>query len=368
MIGNNSINTDPREEDRQPQILVVDDEEPLGRALEKILQNEGYTVDYVTTGQGALDYLGRKPYDLLVSDLKLPDIDGMEVVRQAKGINPELQVLIITGYGSVPSAVRAMKLGAFDYLSKPFTKNEFVDMVQGALKQINGPVLRDSVEKKETYTFSHNGKVYEVDSRNFLTNFNDWDENFTEGLALQLDILPELTKEHWDIIKTIRKYFKEEGICPNVYETCRVCGLHITEMGKLFPTGYWRGACKLAGVNSWGGPLGQVLPYNKTYELDVRGFLVNPDDWDEYFAVFKASELKIREGKLSDRHWELIKFLRKSYKQNNEVPTIFETCKANQIDLKDLELLFPDGYHRGAVKLAGLRVGGPPMSKNIKVD
>jgi tRNA 2-thiouridine synthesizing protein E len=216
--------------------------------------------------------------------------------------------------------------------------------------------------------FTHRGKIYEVDSMNFLTNSDDWDENFAEGLAPHLGIPLGLTKEHWEVIKMIRRVYLEEGDFPNIYETCSACGFRIPEIRQLFPTGYWRGACKLAGVSSWGGHLDPVLPCNKTYKIDVRGFLVNPDDWDEYFAVCKADELKIREGKLSDRHWEIIKFLRKSYKQNNEVPTIYETCKANQIDLTELEFLFPEGYHRGAVKLAGLRVGGPPMSKNSKVD
>ena len=132
-----------------PQILLVDDELTLGKGLQKILKNEGYTVDYATTGQGALDYFGQKPYDLLVADLRLPDIDGLEVIKKAKGEHPDVQVIIITGYGSVPSAVTAMKLGVVDYLSKPFTKNEFVDSVHGALKDIYAPMLKESAEKRE---------------------------------------------------------------------------------------------------------------------------------------------------------------------------------------------------------------------------
>lgn len=131
-----------------PQILLVDDELTLGKGLQKILKNEGYTVDYATTGQGALEYFGQKPYDLLVADLQLPDIDGLEVIKKAKGDHPDVQVIIITGYGSVPSAVTAMKLGVVDYLSKPFTKNEFVDSVHGALK-IYAPMLKESAEKRE---------------------------------------------------------------------------------------------------------------------------------------------------------------------------------------------------------------------------
>ena len=150
MRGNMSVSTDYKGSIPPPKILLVDDEMTLGKGLEKILTKEGYTVDYATTGQGALDYFGQKPYDLLVADLRLPDIDGMEVVKRAKGKNPELPVIIITGYGSVPSAVGAMKIGVFDYLSKPFTKNEFVDSVQGALKERYGPMLKETPSKRET--------------------------------------------------------------------------------------------------------------------------------------------------------------------------------------------------------------------------
>lgn len=227
-------------------------------------------------------------------------------------------------------------------------------------------------------SFSYKGKTYEVDSMKFLTNFNDWDKNFAEGLAPQLSIPQGLTVEHWDVINWIRQFFLEKGVCPNIYETCRGCGLRIGEMRKLFPSGYWRGACKLSGLISGGAHLGpafhpaflpETMPfmdaYNKTYEIDVRGFLVNPEGWDEYYAINRAREMKIPGGKLTAQHWKIIKFLRDRYQKNNEVPTIYETCEANQVDLEELEKLFPDGYHRSAVKLAGLRIGGPgsKMSK-----
>ena len=154
-----------------PNILLVDDEMTLGRGLEKILRKEGYTVDYATTGQGALDYFGQKPYDLLVADLRLPDIDGMEVVKKAKGENPELPVIIITGYGSVPSAVGAMKLGVSDYLSKPFTKNEFVDSVQGALKERYGPMLKETPAKREMPTLPNRAAMDKAFRQDVLRGF-----------------------------------------------------------------------------------------------------------------------------------------------------------------------------------------------------
>jgi tRNA 2-thiouridine synthesizing protein E len=225
--------------------------------------------------------------------------------------------------------------------------------------------------------FSYKGKDYEIDSLNFLAKVEEWDKNFTEGMAFQLKIPQGLTKEHWDVINWIRRYFLEKEVNPNVYETCRGCGLRIGEMRKLFPTGYGRGALKLAGLvpgRAYHGTafdpafLPETMPfmdaYNKTYEIDVRGFLVNPDDWDEYYAIYRAREMKIPGGKLTDRHWKIIKFLRDSYQKNKEVPTFYETCDANQIDLEELEKLFPDGYHRNAIKLAGLRIGGPSSKRS----
>jgi DNA-binding response OmpR family regulator len=150
MKGNMDMRNEDKGQVSTAKILLMDDELTLGKGLEKILKKEGYAVDYTTTGRDALNRFGQNPYDLLVADLRLPDIDGMEVVKKAKRENPELQVIIITGYGSVPSAVGAMKLGVFDYLSKPFTKNEFVESVQSALKEKYAPMLKESAEQKMT--------------------------------------------------------------------------------------------------------------------------------------------------------------------------------------------------------------------------
>ena len=91
----------------------------------------------------------------------------------------------------------------------------------------------------------------------------------------------------------------------------------------------------------------------KTYEVNIRGFLINPQAWDKMYAIYKAHEMKM--PKLTDKHWQVITFLRQSFEKNNLVPTIYETCEACDIDLEKLQKLFPDGYHRGAVKIAGLR-------------
>jgi len=214
----------------------------------------------------------------------------------------------------------------------------------------------------------HKGKSYPLDSLGFLLDIEQWDENFAEGMAPQLQIEKGLTKEHWDVIYSIRKKFEESGRCPTIYETCRENNLRRKQLKNLFPTGYQRGACKLAGItfrdshkqqelfNTEAAEALHAVASHKSYTVDMRGFLMDPDEWDEHYAIHRAYEMKIPGGKLTEKHWQVIRFLRESYKKNNEIPTVYDTCEANGLELEDLEQLFPDGYHRGAVKIAGLRL------------
>ena len=87
--------------------------------------------------------------------------------------------------------------------------------------------------------------------------------------------------------------------------------------------------------------------------MNARGFLVDPSEWDEDFAVFKCHEMKIPTP-LTEKHWNIIRYLRAQFAENGKIPTVCETCTANRIDIADLGELFPDGYNRGALKIAGL--------------
>ena len=118
----------------QPQILLMEDESSVAQGLQMVLREEGYGVDLAMTGQGALDTFSHKTFDLLVADLRLPDMDGMDVIRRVKDERPETEVIVITGYGNVPSAVEAIKTGVADYLPKPFTDDEFKTAVEQALR------------------------------------------------------------------------------------------------------------------------------------------------------------------------------------------------------------------------------------------
>lgn len=213
---------------------------------------------------------------------------------------------------------------------------------------------------------SFKDKSYDVDADGFLVEFEYWDEDFAEGMAPRIKIAGGLTKKHWAVIGYIRDSFKETGFCPLIYKTCRMNGLRLKDFKTLFPTGYLRGACLLAGITYREGFIGHAwlaalaidhrsYVADKAYQTDVRGFLIDPYAWDRQFAIFKAFEMKMPH-ELSDRHWQIIDYLRSRYLRDFTVPTIYETCEANNLEIEELEQLFPDGYHRGAVKIAGLRV------------
>ena len=117
-----------------PQILIMEDEVSVAKGLEVALTENGYIVDLAMTGKSALDSFRKKYFDLLVADLRLPDIDGMEVIKKVKNERPDTGVIVITGYSTIPSAVESMRLGAYDYLPKPFTEEEFMAVVKDALE------------------------------------------------------------------------------------------------------------------------------------------------------------------------------------------------------------------------------------------
>jgi len=107
-----------------PRVLVVDDELPVCRSCEKILLREGYHVRLATTGSQALQLLEREPFDLVFTDLKMAEMGGMEVLGALRSRHPDIVSVVITGFATISSVVEAMKIGAFDYLPKPFTPGE----------------------------------------------------------------------------------------------------------------------------------------------------------------------------------------------------------------------------------------------------
>ncbi|MCX6996992.1 MAG: response regulator [Kiritimatiellaeota bacterium] len=124
-------------------IVCVDDEDVILDSFRKILVLDGYSVDTVQTGQEALGLIQTHNYDFLFTDLRMPAMDGVEVVKLAKHMRPDTDIVIITGYATVETAVECMKSGAMDYVQKPFTDEELRTFVKKALIK-----RQDRIEKQ----------------------------------------------------------------------------------------------------------------------------------------------------------------------------------------------------------------------------
>ena len=114
-------------------ILVVDDEAEMLETCRKILARKGYSVGVASDGETALERLRSDPFDLMIADLRMPGMDGMTLLREAKHTRPEMEVVLITAYGTIDTAVQAVRDGAFDYLPKPFSMAQLEVAVERGL-------------------------------------------------------------------------------------------------------------------------------------------------------------------------------------------------------------------------------------------
>src|SRR5881392_654580 len=116
-------------------ILIVDDERGIRDTLRAVMEDEGFSTDAVATGEECLEAVERRAYGCILLDVWLPGIDGLETLRQLRDAGSEAAVVIISGHGNVETAVRATKLGAFDFIEKPLSIEKTVLVVRNALRQ-----------------------------------------------------------------------------------------------------------------------------------------------------------------------------------------------------------------------------------------
>ncbi|MFP9113749.1 sigma-54-dependent transcriptional regulator [Flavobacterium sp. RHBU_3] len=133
-----------------PKILIIEDEAAIRRVLGKILREESdtYTVDEAEDGAAGLDKIKAEDYDLVVCDIKMPKMDGVEVLEAAKKIKPEVPFVMISGHGDIETAINTMRLGAFDYISKPPDLNRLLTTVRNALDRKSLVVENKMLKKK----------------------------------------------------------------------------------------------------------------------------------------------------------------------------------------------------------------------------
>lgn len=121
---------------KAPGVLVVDDDVTMRRLIGEILEEEGMSPVLAQDGMEALKLLKEQPPDLVITDLMMPHINGIGILKRAKEANPDAVVVVITGYGTIESAIEAMKKGAWDYIQKPFEPDEFLLLIKKALEHI----------------------------------------------------------------------------------------------------------------------------------------------------------------------------------------------------------------------------------------
>ena len=148
--------------------LVIDDEQIVLDSVRKILTDENYEVDVSLSGREGREWAIQKQYDIVLTDIRMPDIGGMRVLRDVKRANPSLPVVMITGYATISSSVQAMKMGAADYIEKPFTPDQLLKAVASALEKA-------ATEEPEEQALIHNEELIKVLDRaatdtKFLTN------------------------------------------------------------------------------------------------------------------------------------------------------------------------------------------------------
>lgn len=140
-------------------ILVVDDEESIREFLEIMLKKEGYEITLAEDGQKAKDLLAKKSFDMIISDLQMPHVTGIELLKHVKETAPEIVFMMITAFGTTETAVEAMKMGAYDYITKPFKIDEVRLNIQNALRSRNLEVENRSLKKELVKEYSFQNMV-----------------------------------------------------------------------------------------------------------------------------------------------------------------------------------------------------------------
>ncbi len=135
--------------------LAIDDEQIVLDSIRKILLAEGFEIDLSLNSREGLEWANTRDYDIVLTDIRMPEIGGMRILRDVKRIKPSLPVVIITGYATVTGAVQAMKLGASDYIEKPFTPDVL-------LASINKVLQKAEAEEPEKQELIHKDEVIKV--------------------------------------------------------------------------------------------------------------------------------------------------------------------------------------------------------------
>ena len=145
-------------------LLIVEDEKVALSNLVHVMEKEGYEITGTTSGPNALKFLEEREFDIVLTDLKMERVDGLEVLERAKTLYPDIEVIMITAYATIPSAVETMKKGAYDYIAKPFKLDEVRQVVKEALEKVH--LKKENAElRAEIERFSGKVKIITQDGQ-----------------------------------------------------------------------------------------------------------------------------------------------------------------------------------------------------------
>ncbi|MBT2162727.1 sigma-54-dependent transcriptional regulator [Zobellia barbeyronii] len=171
-----------------PNLLIIEDDAAFCQMLQKFLTKHGYEVETSFTAPDAKSKFGKTNFDLILTDLRLPDYDGIQLLSDIKEVSPKTQVVVMTGYAEVGTAVNAMKKGAFDYISKPFTPDEIVMILDNALKvEANPTQVATSVVqeiKENSKQKSANPAAEKVDLKSIVKGVSDASKKLEDYIKL----------------------------------------------------------------------------------------------------------------------------------------------------------------------------------------
>lgn len=186
----------------EPKILIVDDELVVIKSAERVLKSEGYSVEGALGGREAIMKIGQESYDLVFTDLKMPEVDGITLIRWIKKMKPSVGIVIITGYPSQDTIKEALELGIIDYVPKPFTPSVLLDVTERAVEWTRG---RKPEEAKKA-------------------------EEFPPAMAAELDrVISELKKKPGALIPVLQRAQEIVGYLPPVVQKRIAKGLNIPE-------------------------------------------------------------------------------------------------------------------------------------------
>jgi len=217
-------------------ILVIDDEKVMCNLLKDSLSEHGYKVTITQKAQDGLDYARNNLFDLVITDLKMPEIDGIEIMRRIKEFDRDNTVVVITGYPSFETVREALRLGAYDYITKPFNLEEVFFIVKRAvelrrLKLANKKLMKQLEEENIIL-----GKRVEERTSDLKKLYHDMEFAYmatVKALAQAIDAKDHYTHSHsLNVTKYAVAIAKEMGLSPLEVETLReACQLH--DLGKI---------------------------------------------------------------------------------------------------------------------------------------